>query len=167
LRRVTDQTHPHAYNKDTRGTQTMGVQPSTACRVNRQTQDTRSPRKEHKGQEQLEGETRTHFYWWRLGFRYEESEEDIEHEEKDTWECEEHIDIPSVTHEPPLLEASLIAPIYTLGERVEHTPIGSSIDEVLGDTFMSIVEEVTSVVEVSIDEVSRVVTDFSGDNITR
>jgi len=70
--------------------------------------------------------------------------------------------IPSVAQESPLLEASLIAPVDTLGERVEHTPIGPSIDEVPGDTDMSTVEKVTSVVEIS-----GVVTEFSDDSSTQ
>ena len=66
-----------------------------------------------------------------------------------------------MAHESPLLDTSLIAPVDTLGEKEEHTPIGSSIDEVPGDTNMSIVEKVTSLVEVS-----GVVTQFSSDSST-
>lgn len=43
---------------------------------------------------------------------------------------EEHIHIPSVAQESSLLETSMIARVDTLGEGVEHTPIGPSIDEV-------------------------------------
>ena len=56
----------------------------------------------------------------------------------------------------------MIAPVDTFGERVEHKTIEPSIDEVPRDTEMSIVEGVTSTIEVSIDEVSEVVTEFSG-----
>ncbi len=75
---------------------------------------------------------------------------------------EDHIDMPSVAQESPLLEASLIAPVDTLGEKVEHTPIGPSIDEVLGDTDMSTIEKVTSV-----GEISEVMTELSGDSNIR
>lgn len=43
---------------------------------------------------QLEGETRGHFCWWRLGFRCQELEEEVEQEGMQ--DGEGHIDIPGV-----------------------------------------------------------------------
>lgn len=82
-----------------------------------------------------------------------------EHEAENKQACEENIGIPSVAHESPLLEASLLEPVDTLGKRAEHTPIGPSIDEVPGDTNMFNFEKVISIVEVY-----RVVTEFLGDS---
>ena len=61
------------------------------------------------------------------------------------------MDTPSVAHESPLLEFLFVAPIDTLLETIEHTPI----DEVLGGTGVSIVDEESSIFEGSIDEASR------------
>jgi len=61
LRRVTNQTHPHPYNKDVRGEQVVGVQPSPLCGESRPDQGTRSPEKEQIGHRRLEGETRGPF----------------------------------------------------------------------------------------------------------
>jgi len=63
-----------------------------------------------------------------------------------TVECEEHVNVSSVTQESPLLEIPLIALVDTLGETVEHTPTRPSIDEVPRDTKVSTIEEVPSVV---------------------
>lgn len=76
-----------------------------------------------------EGETRGHFYWWRLGLRCKEPKAKVEQE--DTQVGEGHIDIRSVAQEPPLLETSLISLIDTLVERVGHTTIELSVDEML------------------------------------
>ena len=43
---------------------------------------------------------------------------------------EGHIDITGVTQESPLLETSLIAPIDSLVEGVDHSLEGRSVDEV-------------------------------------
>ena len=80
LRRVIDQTHPHPYNKDVRGEQVVGVQPSTSCGERQPDQGTRSPEKKQARQRQLEGETRERFCWWRPGFRYQEPEEEVKHD---------------------------------------------------------------------------------------
>ena len=70
LRRVTEQTHLHPYNRDIRGEQAMGMQPSTSCGEGQPDQGTRYLEKEQAGQRQLEGETRERFCWWRPSFRY-------------------------------------------------------------------------------------------------
>lgn len=61
----------------------------------------------------------------------------------------------------------MIASADTLGERLEHTPIWPSIDVVPRDIEVSTIEEVPFVVEVSIDEVYGVVSEFLGDNNTQ
>ena len=82
MRRATDQTHPHPYNKDVKGEQAMGVQPSTSCGESQPDQGTKSPKKEQIGQRRLEGESRRHFRWWRPNFRYQEPQEEVEHDAK-------------------------------------------------------------------------------------
>ena len=64
----------------------------------------------------------------------------------DTVDGEEHIDIPNVARESPLLEASLVAPADTLVEGVEHALIGPYIDEI------PIVDEVPSVMTHFLDD---------------
>lgn len=51
----------------------------------------------------------------------------------------------------------MIAPVDTLMEKLEHTPIEPS------DDVVYVIDEVSLVVEVSIDEVSRTVSIFLGD----
>jgi len=63
-----------------------------------------------------------------------------------TQDYEEHLDLPGVTQESPLLEIPSIASADTLAGSKEHTPV------------------VPSVVEESIDEVFRVVSEFLGDS---
>jgi len=53
---------------------------------------------------------------WRPGFRYQEHEEEVEHEAECMQGCKEHVDIPSMTQESPVLEIPLIAPANSLGE---------------------------------------------------
>jgi len=134
----------------------MGVQPTTSCGESRPNQGTRSPEKEQIGQRQLEGETGGHFCWWRPSFRYQEPEEEVENDVESPHDGEEHIDIPGVAQESPLLETSLIAPINTLVERIEPTRINP------------FVEGVPSLDEMpKVAEVFGVVTEFIGDRCPR
>ena len=106
---------------------------------------------EHRGG-QLEDEIERCFCWWRPGFRYQEPEEEVEHDAKSPQDGEEHTIIPGVAHESPLLETSLIALVDTLVERIEPTSI---------EPF---VEGVPSLDEMpTIPEVFRVMIEFIGD----
>ena len=156
LRSVTAQTNPHPYNKDVRGEQAVGVQPSTLCGESRPDQGTRSSEKEQTGQRQLEGETRRRFCWWRPSFRYQELDEEVEHDVESPQDGEEHINILGVVQESPLLETSLIALVDTLVERIEPTRI-----EPIVEGFPSLDEMPTIV------EISRAVTEFTGDGFPR
>jgi len=103
---------------------------------------------------QLEDETERHFCWWRPGFRYQKPKEEVEHEIVGTQECEERVDVFNMTHESPLLDIPLVAPVDSLVERVEHTLSGPFVDE------EPPMDEMSSIVEGSIDEVSRAKFEF-------
>lgn len=152
MSRVIDQTYPHPYKKDVRGENVVGLQPSTLCGEIRPDQGTRSHEKEQIGQRRLEGETRGCFCWWRLGFRYQEPREEVQHDAESSWDGEEHIDIPSVAQQTPLLETSLIAPVDTLVKIIEPNHI---------EQF---VEGVPSLDDIpTVAELSGAVTEFTGD----
>lgn len=112
----------------------MRMKPLAPCRRSQQNQCTRLPQDEWIGQEKLDDVTKriSYFISWGLGYRYcdREPEEEVEKETEGSQDCEENVDTPSVTQEPPLLEFPLVAPVDTLVEKVEHTPL----DEVPGDT---------------------------------
>jgi len=59
------------------------------------------PQREWAGRGQLEGESKGRFCWWRLRFRCQELEEEVDQE--DMQDGEGHIDIPGVAQESPLL----------------------------------------------------------------